>query len=87
MADMVKFSNSPAGLSAPAEPPMERSRTGAGCGLPRAWITPELVQETCAVWSRAYGRPVAEEEACEILQNVKRLAEVLISVQRGKGNT
>jgi hypothetical protein len=79
MADIVKFSSSPAGLSAPPEPPVEDSKTGA---LSRSWITPELLQETCAVWSRAYGRPVSEDEAMQILHNVKRLAEVLINVQR-----
>ncbi len=82
MADTVKFSNSPAGLSAPNEPPVEGSRSVAEHTLSRSWITRELLQDTCTVWSRAYGRPVSEDEALEILHNVKRLAEVLINVQR-----
>ena len=42
-----------------------------------AWVTDELIAETCRVWSNMYGRTVSIEEAFEILNNVKRLAEVL----------
>lgn len=45
-------------------------------------MTDELVRETRQVWSQAYEREVSEDEAMEILTNVKRLAEVLIDVQR-----
>ena len=40
-----------------------------------AWITDDLLAETRRVWSLAYGRVIAEEEAIEILTNVRRLAE------------
>ena len=52
-----------------------------GDAVSRSWMTNELVAETRAVWSRAYGRDVSESEAMEILTNVKRLAETLIKVQ------
>ena len=43
-----------------------------------AWITDDLLRYTREVWSRAYGRPVSEAEAIEMLVNVKRFAEVLL---------
>jgi hypothetical protein len=43
-----------------------------------AWISDELLAETVEVWTEAYGRPVSEDEAVEILLNVKRLGEVLL---------
>jgi len=48
-----------------------------------AWITIEFLEETKRVWSTAYGREVSDSEAVEILSNVKRLAEVLMEVQKG----
>lgn len=48
-----------------------------------AWITIEFLEETKRVWSKAYGREVSDSEAVEILSNVKRLAEVLMEVQKG----
>ena len=50
--------------------------------LSTAWISDELLAETVDVWSEAYGRPVSEEEAVEILMNVKRLGEVLLKSRR-----
>jgi hypothetical protein len=50
--------------------------------LSGAWITDELLAETRRVWSKAYGRVITEAEALEILTNVKRLAEVVVQVQR-----
>ena len=47
-----------------------------------AWITPELLEKTQRVWSKAYRRPVDEEEATTILANVRRLAEVLLKAKR-----
>jgi len=46
--------------------------------LSAAWISDGLLAETRRVWSKEYGRPVDEEEAIEILMNVRRLAEVLM---------
>ena len=78
----VKKSLHPAGLSARNEPPVDTSRVGCGDVVSRAWMNDELVQETRQVWSEAYEREVSEDEAMEILTNVKRLAEALIDVQR-----
>jgi hypothetical protein len=49
----------------------------------RSWITAEFLEETKAVWSKAYGREVSDDEAIEILSNVKRFSEVLIHIQKG----
>lgn len=51
-----------------------------------AWITNDLLRYTQEVWSRAYGRPVSEHEAIEMLVNVKRLAEVMLRVAERKGD-
>lgn len=46
-----------------------------------AWISDELLADTIDVWSRAYDRPVATEEALEILANVRRFGELLIQAK------
>jgi hypothetical protein len=51
-----------------------------------AWITDDLLRYTREVWSKAYGREVAEDEAIEMLVNVKRLAEVMLKVAERKGD-
>ena len=50
--------------------------------LSMAWITDELLAETIDVWSEAYDRPVGDDEAVEILMNVKRLGEVLLKARQ-----
>ena len=45
----------------------------------------ELLAETVDVWSRELGRSVSEEEAIEMLLNVKRLSETLLAVMRTEG--
>jgi len=57
-------------------------RETAARPLSMAWISDELLAETIEVWSEAYGRPVGEEEAVEILMNVKRLGEVMVNAIR-----
>lgn len=47
-----------------------------------AWISDALLAETIDVWTEAYGRPVSEEDAIEILRNVRRLAEALLEAKR-----
>jgi hypothetical protein len=42
------------------------------------WISDELLAETQWVWSQAYDREIAADEAIQILLNVRRLAEVLL---------
>ena len=54
--------------------------------LSLAWITDDLLRYTREVWSKAYGREVADDEAIEMLVNVKRLAEVMLKVAERKGD-
>ena len=49
------------------------------------WISDELLAETVDVWSRELGRDVSEDEAIEMLLNVKRLSETLLAVMRTEG--
>ena len=46
------------------------------------WVSDELIADTRRVWSAEYGRVISEEEAVEILANVRRLADVLVRAQR-----
>ena len=48
------------------------------------WLSDERIAETRRVWSKAYGRVISEEEAMEILTNVRRLAEVLLHIEEEK---
>lgn len=50
--------------------------------LAEAWISDDLLMEAIAVWSRLYRRKVSEEEAVEMLMNVKRAGEVIYRVAR-----
>jgi len=47
-----------------------------------AWISDQLLDHTRRVWSKAYGRVISAEEAVEILMNVRRLAEVILKVEK-----
>lgn len=49
-----------------------------------AWMSDELIAETRRVWSEAYRRVISEEEAVEILTNVRRLTEVLWRAEQEK---
>jgi hypothetical protein len=46
------------------------------------WMSDELIADTRRVWSSAYGRVISAEEAVEILNNVRRLADVLVRAER-----
>jgi len=46
------------------------------------WMSDELIADTRRVWSAAYGRVISAEEAVEILNNVRRLADVLVRAER-----
>ena len=65
------------GFSSPDEPglcvpvPVRRP-------LSLAWVSDELIAETQRLWSARYEREISTEEAVEILQNVKRFAEMLL---------
>jgi hypothetical protein len=45
------------------------------------WLSDERIGEARRVWSKAYGRVIGEDEAIEILMNVRRLAEVLLHAE------
>ena len=51
--------------------------------LSTQWLTDERIADARRVWSRAYGRVISEEEAVEILMNVRRLAEILLRAEEG----
>lgn len=55
--------------------------------LSLAWITDELLAYTRDVWSRHLGRDVSEDEAIEMLLNVKRLAETILNITQPEGDT
>jgi len=61
--------------------------TAGGRPLVLAWITDELIEEHQRIWSRMYRRVITEEEAVEIIMNIRRFAEtVLESVAGEKGD-
>jgi hypothetical protein len=45
-------------------------------------MSDELIADTRRIWSAAYGRVISAEEAVEILNNVRRLADVLVRAER-----
>lgn len=73
------------GLSPENSAPVCQPGAAAEQPLSVAWITDELLTYTKEVWSRHLGRPVPEDEAVEMLLNVKRLAEVVLKAQRTEG--
>lgn len=54
----------------------------AGRPLSHAWITDDLVAETRRVWSKHLGRVVTDDEAVEMLVNVRNAALAILSVTR-----
>ncbi len=49
--------------------------------LSTAGLSAERIGETRRVWSKAYGRVISDDEAVEILANVRRLAEILLKAE------
>jgi hypothetical protein len=49
--------------------------------LSTQWLSDERIAEARHVWSKAYGRVISDDEAVEILMNVRRLAEVLLHAE------
>jgi hypothetical protein len=81
---MLDFSQQPAGLS----PETCSNSSGESERVPErplsaAWISPGLLAKTKRVWSKNYGRRVDDDEAVEILQNTRRLAEALVKLKGG----
>ncbi len=52
--------------------------------LSMRWLSDERIAEARRVWSKAYGRVISQDEAVEILTNVRRLAEVLLRAEEEK---
>lgn len=52
--------------------------------LSTQWLSDEQIAETRRVCSKAYGRVISDDEAIEILMNVRRLAEVLLLAEEEK---
>ena len=52
--------------------------------LSMQWLSDKRIAEARRVWSKAYGRVISEDEAVEILTNVRRLAEVLLRAEEEK---
>ena len=73
------------GLPARETEHVQPSTRAGGRPLSMAWMSDDLLAKTRRVWSRAYGRPVSEEEAVEILMNVKHMAEALTRAKRVGG--
>lgn len=55
--------------------------------LSTQWLSDERIAEARRVWSKAYGRVISEDEAIEILMNVRRLAEVLLRAEEERRKT
>lgn len=70
------------GLSAPIEPGQDEE-TVSKRPLSLSWISDEMIDDTQRLWSKRYGREISTDEAVEILQNVKRFAEMLME-RRGE---
>jgi len=47
-------------------------------------LSEERIAEARRVWSKAYGRVLRDDEAIEIVMNVRRLAEVLLRAEEEK---
>ena len=71
----LQNSPQPTGFSAPESPSLGARGRERPPSL--AWITDDLLAQTREVWSEVAGKPVDEDEAVEILLNVKRLAETM----------
>ena len=80
----AKIPRESTGLSAPDEQAVS-SLQRRQRPLSLAWISDALLAETIELWSESYGRPISEDEAVEILMNVKRMGELLLRLRR-EGN-
>ncbi len=85
----VKITQESTGLTGPDEesvtgPNRQRPRNRA---ISMAWISDELLAETIELWSESYGRPISEDEAVEILMNVKRMGELLLKLRKEANET
>jgi hypothetical protein len=67
--------------SQPAEPTRDGvCSPSESAHLFHPWIRQALFAETKRVWSAAYGRMLDDHEVVEILVNVRRLTEALVTI-------
>ena len=76
--DFVPSTSRQTGISWPSEHTGAQFESGSVHPISANWLTEERIAETRRVWSKAYGRVISQQEAIEILNNVRRLAEVLL---------
>lgn len=77
-------SSSMAGFPAKAEQHGPEPGSAAIRPVSTEWLSDERIAEARRVWSKAYGRVISEDEAVEIVMNVRRLAEVLFRAEENK---
>lgn len=77
----VRSSSPLAGFSGQLEQHGPESDSANARPLSQQWLSDERIAETRRVWSKAYGRVISQDEAIEILTNVRRLAEVLFKAE------
>jgi len=77
----VPFLPQLAGLSTQTGYPLPEPGPAAVRPLSTQWLSDERIAEARRVWSKAYGRVISDDEAVEILMNVRRLAEVLLRAE------
>jgi hypothetical protein len=66
------------GCVRPVEEHVTRTEAPLSCG----WITPALQAKTRELWSRKYGRELTDDDAVEILVNVKTFVDVMLRLQK-----
>ena len=74
------------GLTSPHEEHGDQTSSVPNRPLAQAWITDELIAENQRVWSNAYGRSISEDEAVEIIMNLRRFAEAILQAKRDRMN-
>lgn len=82
--NFVAFSPQPAGISTQSGHHGREPGSVAQRPLATLWLSDERIAEARRVWSKVYGRVISEDEAIEILMNVRRLAEVLLRAEEEK---
>ena len=75
------------GLPHPPEVQEEHKTVVGGRPLAIEWITDELIEEHRRVWSCMYRRIITEEEAIEIIMNIKQFAETILEATAQEGET
>jgi hypothetical protein len=64
-------------LLSPPDPEVDRLLAR---GPLHGWITRQMIEDTKAHWAPRHGRAVTDHEAIDILQNVRRVGQVLMQI-------